>query len=173
MRHHTKDKGDIGVACVIADLLKHDVQVALPISEHLPFDLIAIHHSGRMVKLSVKYRELSKHGTVRVRAESFWSDRNGTHNRRHNIGDYDAVAIYCPHTDACYYLCASELSPSCTTLRVTDPSNNQRAGVRLAKWFIDPDRVFGLAPVAQWIEQAASNRQAEGSIPSGGAGPAV
>ena len=29
MRHHTKDKGDIGLGGVIADLLKHDVQVAL------------------------------------------------------------------------------------------------------------------------------------------------
>lgn len=173
MRHHTKDKGDIGLACVIADLVKHDIQVALPISEHLPFDLIAIHQDGRMVKLSVKYRELSKLGVISVKAMSVWSDRNGIHSRRHNVGDYDAVAIYCPDTDACYYLCASELSPSCTSLRVIDPVNNQRARIRLAKRFIDPDRVFGPAPVAQWIEQAASNRQAEGSIPSGGAGRAV
>lgn len=50
MRHHTKDKGDIGLGCVIADLLKHDIQVALPVSEHLPFDLIAIHPYGDMIK---------------------------------------------------------------------------------------------------------------------------
>jgi hypothetical protein len=46
MRHHTKDKGDIGLACAMADLVKHDIQVALPMSEHLPFDLIAIHPMG-------------------------------------------------------------------------------------------------------------------------------
>ena len=169
MRHHTKDKGDIGVGCVIADLLKRGIQVALPISEHLPFDLIAIHQSGRMVKLSVKYRELDKRGAVSVRAKSFWADRNGVHVKPHSIGDYDAVAIYCPSTDTCYYLCSSELCGSCTTVRVVHAANNQQLRVRLADQLIDPDRIFDLAPVAQWIEQSASNRQAEGSIPSGGA----
>ena len=41
-RHRTKDKGDLGVACVITDLMKAGIQVSLPLSEHLPFDLIAI-----------------------------------------------------------------------------------------------------------------------------------
>jgi hypothetical protein len=172
VRHHTKDKGDIGVACVIADLMKHDVQVALPMSEHLPFDLIAIHRTGRMVKLSVKYRQLSKQGSVRIDARSIWSDQNGIHRRPHRVGDYDAVAIYCPDVGACYYLCAHELSPVCTILRVIEPANNQRVGVRLATKFIDPDRMFVQAPVAQWTEQSPSKRRAEGSIPSGGAGRA-
>jgi hypothetical protein len=39
----------------------------------------------------------------------------------------------------------------------------------MARRFTDPGRLFESAPVAQWIEQPASNRQAEGSIPSGGA----
>jgi hypothetical protein len=169
MPHHTKDKSDIGVACVITDLLKNGIQVALPISEHLPFDLVAIHPSSAMAKLSVKYRRRNKRGVISVAARSFWCDRNGIHTNRHRPGDYDAVAIYCPETDQCYYLHASELTDSSTTLRITSPGNNQVARVRMASWFIDPDRIFAPAPVAQWIEQAASNRQAEGSIPSGGA----
>lgn len=172
VRHHTKDKGDIGVACVITHLLKHGIQVALPLSEHLPFDLIAIHLDGRMVKVSVKYRALSKGSVVSVGTRSIWSDRNGIHNKRHKPGDYDAVSIHCADTDECYYVLASELSSSCTTLRIAKPGNNQATGVRMARWFIDPDRMFPPAPVAQWIEQAASNRQAEGPIPSGGAAPA-
>lgn len=40
--HHTKDKGDVGLGHVIAVLLENGIQVALPISEHLPFDCIAI-----------------------------------------------------------------------------------------------------------------------------------
>lgn len=169
MRHHTKDKGDIGLGCVMADLLKHDIQIALPVSEHLPFDLIAIHPRGDMLKVSVKYRIMNKRGAINVRSQSVWNDRNGTHYRRHDIGDYDAVAIYCPDTDACYYIRASELAPLCTSLRITEPVNRQKAGVHMAQQFTDPDRLFQSAPVAQWIEQAASNRQAEGSIPSGGA----
>lgn len=172
MRHHTKDKGDIGLACVMADLIKRDIQVALPVSEHLPFDLIAIHACGRMVKVSVKYRVLSKRGTVSVGASSVWSDRNGIHIRPHSPGDYDVVAIYCPDTDQCYYVLASEMSMSNTSLRIIRAGNNQTTGVRMAQWFIDPDRMFSPAPVAQWTERSPSKRRAEGSIPSGGASPA-
>ena len=69
-----------------------------------------------------------------------WNDRNGTHNRQHRVGDYDALAVYCPDRDECYYLRASELSPSVTTLRITDPVINQVT--RLARWFVDPARLF-------------------------------
>ena len=72
----------------MADLVKHDIQVALPISEHLPFDLIAINPMGRIVKVSVKYRTTEKRGVVRVRAGSVWNDRNGTHYRPHSSGDF-------------------------------------------------------------------------------------
>lgn len=142
MRHHTKDKGDIGVACVLADLVRHNIQVALPISEHLPFDLVAIHACGAMAKVSVKYRVMDKTGAVTVETRSIWNDRNGTHHRRHDPGDYDAVAIYCPDTNECYYLLASELSPSGRTLRITKPGNNQMTGVSLARLFVDPERIF-------------------------------
>lgn len=156
MRHHTKDKGDIGLGRVIADLLAHGIQVALPLSEHLPFDLIAIHATGLTVKASVKYREINRFGSVTVQAKSSWADRNGSHVKRHNVGDYDAVAIHCPDTQSCYYVRASELLPSCTTLRVRAPANNQKLGVRTADGFTDPDRMFVPAPVAQWIEQSPS-----------------
>jgi len=39
--HHTKDKGDLGVVMVIADLVRHGVDVYVPLSEHQPSDLIA------------------------------------------------------------------------------------------------------------------------------------
>jgi hypothetical protein len=141
MRHHTKDKGDIGLASVMADLLKHDIQVALPVSEHLPFDLIAIHSRGTLAKVSVKYRVMKK-GAVTVETRSSWNDRNGTHHRHHDPGDYDSVAIYCPDSDECYYLLVSELSPSGRTLRITSAGNNQATGVCLARLYTDPGRLF-------------------------------
>lgn len=60
--HHTKSKGDSGLGFVIADLLSRGVQVALPISEHLPFDCIAISIGGCLCRLSVKYRKVNKRG---------------------------------------------------------------------------------------------------------------
>ena len=56
MRHHTKDKGDEGLGQVIADLMTHGVQVAVPLSEHLPFDLVAIDEGGAMRRVQVRYR---------------------------------------------------------------------------------------------------------------------
>src|SRR5215210_4080525 len=88
------------------------------------------------------------------------------------VGGYEAVAIYGAYTDECYLLRASELCSLCTTRRITEPVNNQKTGIHMARAFTDPDRLFQSAPVAQWIEQPASNRQVEGSIPSGGAAPA-
>jgi hypothetical protein len=79
---------------------------------------------------------------VTVLTRSVWNDRHGTHHRPHQAGDYDAVAIYCPDTDECYYLRASELSPSGRTLRITSPANNQMIGVCLARLFVDPARLF-------------------------------
>src|SRR5687768_13523768 len=135
MRHHTKDKGDIGLTAVMADLVKHDIQVALPISEHLPFDLVAVHPRGDMIKVSVKYRTMTKRGVVIVRAGNVWNDRNGTHYRPHSRGDYDAVAIFCPNNGQCYYLLAGELTPTVTTLRISDSGNNQIAGICMARCF--------------------------------------
>lgn len=78
MKHHTKDKGDKGVGYVIADLLKNGYYVAIPLSEHLPFDLIAINNNGITKKISVKYRKIIR-GLVSVNFNSCYSDSNGFH----------------------------------------------------------------------------------------------
>ncbi len=41
VRHHTKDKGDLGVAKVHADLASQGFTVLFPATEHAPFDLVA------------------------------------------------------------------------------------------------------------------------------------
>jgi len=38
--HHTKDKGDLGVLKAQVDLFEQGFIVALPVTEHAPFDLI-------------------------------------------------------------------------------------------------------------------------------------
>lgn len=40
-RHHTKDKGDLGVAKAYADLVAKGFDVLFPTTEHAPFDLVA------------------------------------------------------------------------------------------------------------------------------------
>ena len=141
MRHPTKDKGDVGVGFVIADLMRHGIQVALPISEHLPFDCIGISGDGELCRLSVKYRK-AKLGRLEIRLRSSWADRRGTHLRDHCKDDYDATAIYCPDKQACYYVRNNEVDGKTIVLRVDPAKNNQVSGVRRADDFADPARLF-------------------------------
>jgi hypothetical protein len=146
MRHHTKDKGDAGLGFVIATLMSQGIEVALPIGEHLPFDCIAISEDGRLSRVSVKYRAATKLGVVKVRLESYWADRHGTHVRKHGRADYDAIAIYCPDSSQCYFVRCAEIEHGTLTLRLSEAKNGQAAGVRLAIEYKNPNRIF--APVA-------------------------
>jgi hypothetical protein len=57
MRHKTKDKGDLAVAKTIAHLLEYNIRCCLPLSEHLPFDLIAVMADMRTLRrVQVKFR---------------------------------------------------------------------------------------------------------------------
>lgn len=141
MRHHTKDKGDQGLGFVIADLMRSGVQVALPISEHLPFDCIGISREGGLTKIPVKYRE-ARNGRIEVRLRSSWADGRGSHTKLHNPEAYDATAIYCPQSDCCYYVLNREVEGSTLVLRTDPPKNNQIKKVRLARDFRDPNRLF-------------------------------
>jgi len=129
-RHHTKDKGDSGLGFVIADLLSKGIQVALPISEHLSFDCIAISMKNKLCRVSVKYRSLNSRGAIEVRLKSSWADKHGTHYRKHDMKAYDATAIYCPETKKCYYVRNNEVKRASIWLK---------SG--LGK-FCDPNRLF-------------------------------
>jgi len=146
MTHHTKDKGDIAVGMVIANLLINGYTYAPLISEHLPFDLIAIELGGtyRTKKLQVKYSSL-KNGVVYVNFRSSYSDSNGLHINTVDRSSIDAYAIYCPDTSETYYINCSEIPETMTstlTLRIVPPKNNQKKGVWMAKDFIGVNRIF-------------------------------
>lgn len=134
MRHHTKDKGDKGTGHVIADLLSKEVQVCLPLSEHLPFDLIAVKPDGTLMRVSVKYRTLKK-GTVSVAFSSYYSDSQGFHAKAVDKSLIDLLAIYCPESKEVYYVIPLQFDKS-VTLRVEESKNNQTKGVNLAKDYL-------------------------------------
>ena len=98
MRHHTKDKGDEGLGQVIADLMTNGIHVAIPLSEHLPFDLIAIGDHGAMRRVQVRYRASASAGLLRCELVGSWADRNGSHKRAFDALAIDVLAIYCPVT---------------------------------------------------------------------------
>lgn len=130
--HPTKEKGDLGVAKVHADLVGMGFTVLFPATEHAPFDLVA-YENGDFYRLQVKYRSASS-GAVKVQFRSMWADRRGTHTTPMDKDAIDIVCIYCPETDQCYYVRPGAYGTS-VTLRITPSGNGQQAGVLYADAF--------------------------------------
>ena len=51
--HHTKNKGDLGVAKAYGDLVEKGFVILFPATEHAPFDLVA-YDGSRFVRIQVK-----------------------------------------------------------------------------------------------------------------------
>lgn len=129
MRHHTKDKGDIAVLKVAADLADQEFIVMSPMTEHAPFDLV-VYKGGEFYSVQVKYRKLEK-GSISVCFRSTgWSKDDGFFSKPAKIDEIDIYAVYNPETDACYYIKPSGKS---FQLRVEPLKNNRSVGIRWAK----------------------------------------
>lgn len=142
LQHKTKTKGDLGVAMVIAAFAQAGIGSALPLSEHYPFDLIAI-LEGKLLRVSVKYREKDKKtGSVSLALSSVWSDRQGNHVLKTQRGDVDAHALYCPDSKECYFIRDDEISSSKTASFRVDRPKTKVSGARFARSYLDPRRLF-------------------------------
>ncbi len=127
--HHTKDKGDLGVAKAYCDLVARGYMVLFPSTEHAPFDLVA-YDGNKSVRIQVKYRSAVR-GCLQVNLINWWADKNGSHGKRVDKRQIDVFCIYCPQTDKCYDIRAEEVKVS-LTLRITAPKNNQSTNIRFA-----------------------------------------
>lgn len=135
--HHTKDKGDLGVSAVIFSLMTMGYQACLPLSEHLPFDIIAVAPDYSTKRVQSKYRTL-KDGCVDVRLESTYADRNGSHRKAVNMSALDGYGIYCPEANVVLYVPISHLDNVKSTFRIRlEPTKTTRV-FRDAKQYMHP-----------------------------------
>ena len=140
--HHTKDKGDLGVAKAYTDLVAKGFMVLFPATEHAPFDLVA-YADGTFHRVQVKYRS-ARGGAVQLNLRSTWSDRNGVHTSPIDKQAIDVVCIYCPETDECYYIRPMDHGAS-VALRITPTRNGQHKRILEAASFRDlPDKPLPL-----------------------------
>jgi hypothetical protein len=130
--HHTKDKGDLGVAKAHADLVSQGFIVLFPATEHAEFDLVAYKGSA-FHRVQVKYRAIHR-GALTVQFRSVWADRNGTHSKPSDKARTDVLCLYCPETDRCYYVRPADHDRS-VTLRVMPTRNGQVRNVLPAESF--------------------------------------
>jgi len=129
-RHHTKEKGDLGVLKAQVDLFEQGFTILVPQTEHSPFDLAA-YKDGEFRRVQVKYRTVDKFGKIDVKFSTCWNDKHGTHIIPIDKGEVDLYCIYCPDTDKCYYLDPSKFGSN-ASLRVKAPKNSQLKRVNFA-----------------------------------------
>ncbi|MGH7174144.1 MAG: group I intron-associated PD-(D/E)XK endonuclease, partial [Gemmataceae bacterium] len=76
MGHHTKEKADLAVAMVIADAAKVGIKACIPITEHLPFDLVLVNADCELRRVQVRHAK-SKNNRFRIRLRSCYSWKGG------------------------------------------------------------------------------------------------
>lgn len=138
----TKEKGDIGVAMVIADLTKKGYSVSIPLAEHLPFDLIVISSDCKLSRISVKY---SKHDEcVKISLRTISSNSKGYVVKKVNLNDLDGFAVYSPITNECYYVHKNMLGGAKNTvsLRLIESKCTNQSQIKYAKNYLDPEILF-------------------------------
>jgi PD-(D/E)XK endonuclease len=115
----------------------------------MPFDLIAVSRGGELRRIQVKYRPISKEGSISVILRNIHSDKNGIHRKPVDLNSFDCYALYCPQTDKVYYVLNDEIAPNVQrafTLRIQPPRNNQSKKVNLASEYEGADRIFEQCP---------------------------
>ena len=76
-------------------------------------------------KVQVRYTS-PKNNILKVKLRSSWSDKNGTHNKDREIGDYDTLAVFCPENKEVYFINDSEFSSKTgLNLRINNLKKNE------------------------------------------------
>lgn len=140
----TDEKGKIGLGQVIADLISGGFDVAIPITEHLPYDLIASNSQCLLKRIQVRYSARITNGALEVPLRSTYHSDCRQQSKPLDWTKVDVVAVYCPKTEKCYYLVRSDVDTvdSCASLRLDPAKNGRVKGIREAHLFTDPQRIF-------------------------------
>lgn len=128
-----KQLGEIGERIAIGELAKYGIDVMLPMTDNLPFDIV-VYYNNKFYKCQVKTsRTVSKEGSkvFDVRTNDWYRHTSYTYTRE----DVD-VWILCD-LENIYLLKFDELKcKSAISLRESATRNNQQNGVRLASDYI-------------------------------------
>jgi hypothetical protein len=124
----TISRGNAVEAAVLQRLVRAEIPVYLPFGGGSPFDLLAVvPPEGRFVRIQVKSGRV-REGCVRFNADS--TDHGSGQQTYH--GRADVIAVHAHEPDAVFVVPVEECPPSDAYLRLTNPKNNQRHGIRFA-----------------------------------------
>lgn len=138
----TRTAGDIAEAAVLHALTAAGLLVLTPFGRFGPYDLVAETAPGRFVRIQVK--------SGRFRNNCIEFNCCGTDHGRGRgsyVGLADVFAVHVRATGEQFVVPVDEACTSKMYLRLTEPANNQRAGVRFARDY----------RLADWAQAAVSS----------------
>ena len=135
MKNTTCDKGDIAVAKTIADLTAKGIKIAVPLSAHLPFDLIAFDENYKSSRIQVKYCSNNKRLILSTQTVSVSSK---VKVKPINFNHIDAYAVYSSVTDKVYYVNIEELKLKKRSLKLRiDETCKEDVRIKYASKYLD------------------------------------
>jgi hypothetical protein len=132
---NTKDIGERSEGQVLAALLSAGKVVLMPFGDNQRYDFV-IDDAGKFLRVQCKTGHLREGSVIFATCSSSVHRRGGI--RRTYDGDVDFFGVYCPEMRSCYLIPIVELRGKTrnASLRVDEPKNGQKKGVRWAKDFL-------------------------------------
>ena len=136
----TRAVGDVAEAAVLHAFARVGLSVWLPWSRFGCADLIVENGAGRIVRVQVKSGRV-RDGCVVANGRS--TDHGS--GRRSYLGRVEVVAVHVPALEQQFVVPVEEIPGYDIRLRLVEPLNNQRVGVRFAADFLLDDWAQGFA----------------------------
>jgi hypothetical protein len=129
MAQNTKLVGDIAEATVALAFLRGGFPVLWPFGENQRYDLV-VEIRGRFFRVQCKNGRVIG-GAIVFNASSVIVTPKGWSSRPYR-GDADLFGVHCPQTDGVYLVPVDAVGTTQVSLRLTEPKNGRRRGVRMA-----------------------------------------
>jgi PD-(D/E)XK nuclease superfamily protein len=154
----TNDKGAIAEIEIARAAIRAGIPVWRPLMEHARAD-VALELEGKLLRVQCKWGRLED-GVIKARLGTSRCTPNGHVRTTYTPDEVEAIAIYCPDLDKCYFLPISLVAgQSYIHLRVKPSRNNQSLGLKWAAHY-----EFGA--IAQLGERLAGSQKVAGSSPA-------
>lgn len=126
---NSKSIGDISESFIIYKLLDLGISVSKPFGDNQRYDLI-IEINRKLYTIQIKTAKFEEDFILFPTSSSAYH-RGG--KRKHYRGEVDFIAAFCPDNKICYLVNSFDVPTTMATLRLTEPKNGQRKGVRWAE----------------------------------------
>jgi hypothetical protein len=163
----TDQKGSIAEWAIVLSALKLGVDVYRPVAEGGRTDLV-LDLESKLWRVQCKWAECRRN-VIPVRCYSSRRTRDGLTRRIYEPSEIDAMAVYCPTLDRCYFVPLEQFGRrSQIQLRVGPALNRQEAGINWAKDYEFAAKLTrDPGAIAQLGERRHGMAEVAGSIPAG------